>query len=131
MSASSRPGVAALAPSPAGTRRGTDETSQHMRALAKANRQRLAAAQLRRDLAAGTITFREAIESPDAASLTVERLLNAQRRWGVARVEQTCRAVPVKPWARVRDITPRQRDALVALVGGFATNCDPFRTEEL
>lgn len=92
---------------------------QHIRALKKANRLRLAAAAVKRDLATSRIGVAEALADPRAESLELLDLLMAQRRWGRARARRAilaaaaggdCR-VPlfISENRRVGDLTARQR----------------------
>ena len=63
---------------------------QHLRALEHANRVRLARAELKRQIAAGTAGVAETVlELPwEVESMSISELLMSQRRWGRAR----CRA---------------------------------------
>lgn len=91
---------------------------QPTRALACANEARLAAAGLRQRVASGEMTLAEAIDHPDAASLTITRLLEAQPHWGKVRAKAcladlTAEREPISPLRRVRDLSLRQRALVV------------------
>lgn len=90
---------------------------QHLAALEKANRHRFAAAEIRRELFEGRITAAEALYDERAQSLTIERLLASQYRWGPQRAARLLRRldspIPVHENRRVRDLTERQRTLLV------------------
>lgn len=88
---------------------------QHLRALERANSVRLDAAQLRREVAAGRLTLAAALEDPRAQSLTLMRLLTAQRRWGAVRARRMLDAMPCSELLRVRDMTGRQRERAARL----------------
>ena len=90
-------------------------TAQHMVALAKANTVRLEAAEVRRELAVGAITLGDALHDERAAVMTVERLLAAQRRWSPLRAQRLLGPMHISTARRVRDLTDRQRGALLQL----------------
>lgn len=90
--------------------------TQALTALDLANEIRLDAAQLRREITAGELTIREALADPRSQSLTALRLLTAQHRWGRARAMKILTEIPVSETRRVRDLTPRQADAIADLV---------------
>ena len=65
----------------------TAPAAQHMRALAQANRVRLARAELKRQVADGETPVADVVlECPwEAESMSLSELLCSQRRWGRAR----------------------------------------------
>jgi len=93
---------------------------QHMRALEGANRVRLARAELKRAIAEGRRDVAEVVrECPqEAASMAVADLLMSQHRWGRKRCRQVLAAIPLTENKPIGSMTPRQRGALVAELGG-------------
>ena len=87
---------------------------QHMQALQRANKVRLARAELKRQVAAGEISASEVIlECPwEAASMSVADLLMSQRRWGHTRCRNFLAGVPMSETKTVGSMTQRQRHAL-------------------
>jgi hypothetical protein len=61
---------------------------QNMQALAKANRVRLARAELKREVREGRLSVREAMDRPEAETMLLFDLLIEQRRWGKSRVRR-------------------------------------------
>lgn len=92
--------------------------AQRMRALSRANAVRIGAAQLRRELGAGTISLADALEDERAQPVEIFALLYAQRRWGPRRVRSLLNRVMIGEHRRVRDLTARQRAVLVERAGG-------------
>ena len=82
-------------------------------ALEKANVVRLAMSEVRLELAAGVIALAEAIEDPRSGSLTAFRLLTSIRRVGPHAARRVLMLAGVPEQKRIRDLTPRQRAALV------------------
>lgn len=87
---------------------------QHMQALQRANKVRLARAELKRRIAAGEINASEVIlRCPwEADSMTVADLLMSQRRWGHTRCRNFLAGVPMSETKTVGSMTQRQRHAL-------------------
>ena len=75
---------------PATTTASAIEAPQHMQALARANRVRLARAELKRSIARGDIDAAEVVrECPwETESMTIAELLTSQRRWGRTRARK-------------------------------------------
>jgi hypothetical protein len=101
---------------------------QHLEALEKAQRIRLAIAALKRDVAAGRLTVAEALEDPRSRGrFPISDLLMAQPRWGRARarralLEASCAggALLLIPEAkRVDELTPGQRERIVAVLARY------------
>lgn len=90
---------------------------QHMTALARANESRIARCAARKAIRAGTLTVADALALPCIATLPVGELLAAQRRWGSVRATDACAEVPVSVTRAVRDLTDRQRQRLVEVIG--------------
>ena len=91
---------------------------QHMRALERANRVRLARAQLKRKVAMDEIDVGEVIlECPwEAHSMAVADLLMSQRRWGQTRCRKFLSQIPMSEKKTIGSMTERQRRALAAML---------------
>jgi hypothetical protein len=87
---------------------------QHMQALARANRVRLARAALKRAIARGDVEVVEVIrECPwETESMTLAELLTSQRRWGRTRARKFLVALALSENKRLGTLTPRQRALL-------------------
>jgi hypothetical protein len=85
-----------------------------MRALARANRVRLARAELKRAIARGDTEVVEVIrDCPwETESMTLAELLTSQRRWGRTRARKFLQALALSESKRVGTLTPRQRELL-------------------
>jgi hypothetical protein len=92
---------------------------QHLRALARANRVRLARAELKRQIAAEEISASQVIlDCPwEAASMSISDLLMCQRRWGRARCRRLLVSLGVPENKQIGTLTQRQRGALAAVLG--------------
>jgi hypothetical protein len=92
---------------------------QHMQALQRANKVRLARAELKRRVAAGEISASEVILTCpwEADSMTVSDLLMSQRRWGHTRCRNFLAGVPMSETKTVGSMTQRQRHALSDMLG--------------
>jgi hypothetical protein len=91
---------------------------QHMQALQRANEVRLARAELKREVAKGTITVAEVILNgpSEAASMTIAELLTSQRRWGTTRCSKFLAGIGMPETKTVQSMTERQRDLLARMV---------------
>lgn len=91
---------------------------QHLRALERANRVRLARAHLKRQVAAEEITASQVIsECPwEAESMSISELLMSQRRWGRTRCRRLLLSLGVPENKRLGTLTDRQRVALAAML---------------
>src|SRR5215208_1071349 len=91
---------------------------QHLRALARANRVRLARAELKRQIAAEEISASQVIlDCPwEAASMSISDLLMCQRRWGRARCRRLLVGLGVPENKQIGTLTQRQRGALAAVL---------------
>jgi hypothetical protein len=100
--------TATLAPAP----------PQHLKALERANRVRLARAELKRRVASGEITAGEVILSCpwEATSMTVYDLLVSQRRWGGTRARKFLAGLPLSEAKTLGALTHRQRVTLAAVL---------------
>jgi hypothetical protein len=90
---------------------------QYMRALERANRVRMARAELKRRIATGEIDIAEIIlECPwEAHSMTVADLLMSQRRWGATRCRRVLSRLQMSEAKTVGSMTERQRRSLVSV----------------
>jgi hypothetical protein len=97
-----------------------------MRALAQANRVRLARADLKRQVADGDVTVSEIVLSCpwEAESMTISDLLMSQHRWGRTRCRRFLSSIPMSETKTIGSMTDRQRRALAAMLGG-----DPAGTQ--
>jgi hypothetical protein len=85
------------------------DQAQAMQALLIANTNRLGAAEVRREVAAGVLTIDQALEDPRAQCMPIGRLLCARRGWGPTKANQLLNLHRIWPTRRVRDLTARQR----------------------
>jgi len=95
-----------------------DAGPQHLRALERANRVRLARAALKRRVAAGELSAVEVIiSSPwEAESMSISELLMSQRRWGRTRCRRILLSLGLPENKQIGTMTERQRTALAALL---------------
>src|ERR1700750_1314449 len=102
-------GTTATAPAP-----------QHMRALAQANRVRLARAELKRQVAEGEATVAESVLSApwEAESMAIADLLMSQHRWGRSRCRRFLTSIPMTETKTIGSMTVRQRNELAARLSG-------------
>jgi hypothetical protein len=93
---------------------------QHMRALAQANRVRLARAELKRQVAEGEITVGDVVLGCpwEAESMAISDLLMSQHRWGRTRCRRFLSSIPMSETKTIGSMTERQRNALAAMLGG-------------
>ena len=105
----------------------TAPAAQHMRALAQANRVRLARAELKRQVADGETSVADVVLGCpwEADSMTISDLLMSQHRWGRTRSKRFLAALPMTETKTVGSMTERQRFALAAQLNG-ETVVDPF-----
>jgi hypothetical protein len=90
-----------------------------MQALARANRVRLARAELKRSIARGETEASEVIESCpwETESMTLAELLTSQRRWGRTRARKFLLSLALSENKRLGTLTPRQRKLLATELG--------------
>jgi hypothetical protein len=90
-----------------------------MRALAQANRVRLARADLKRQVADGEITVGDVILACpwEADSMSMSDLLMSQHRWGRTRCRRFLASIPMSETKTIGSLTDRQRRALSAMLG--------------
>jgi hypothetical protein len=91
-----------------------------MRALDRANRVRLARAELKREIADGSRTVADVIrECPwESESMTISDLLMSQHRWGRTRCRRFLAQIPMSETKTIGSMTDRQRQALAASLAG-------------
>ncbi|HEY8108407.1 MAG TPA: hypothetical protein VIF43_00095 [Patescibacteria group bacterium] len=84
---------------------------QHMQALARANRVRLARAELKRSIARGDADAADVIrECPwETETMTLAELLTSQRRWGRTRARKFLLGLALSENKRLGTLTSRQR----------------------
>jgi hypothetical protein len=87
-----------------------------MQALARANRVRLARAELKRSIARGDLEVAEVIrDCPwETESMTLAELLTSQRRWGRTRARKFLALLGLSENKRVGTLTERQRALLAS-----------------
>jgi hypothetical protein len=92
------------------------QAPQHLQALARANRVRLARAALKRSVAAGDRDVAEVVlECPwEAESMTISELLAAQRRWGRTRSRKLLQHLGMSENKQVGALVQRQRMLLAS-----------------
>lgn len=95
-----------------------DAGPQHLKALERANRVRLARAALKRRVASGECSAAEVImASPwEAESMSVSELLMSQRRWGRTRCRRILLSLGLPENKQIGTMTKRQRIALAAML---------------
>ncbi|HEY1285501.1 MAG TPA: hypothetical protein VGF04_05380 [Solirubrobacterales bacterium] len=87
---------------------------QHMEALARANRVRLARAELKRSIARGDVEAARIIEACpwETENMTLAELLTSQRRWGRTRARKLLQELALSENKRIGTLTSRQRALL-------------------
>jgi hypothetical protein len=95
-----------------------------MRALAHANRVRLARASLKRAILAGQIETVEVVRTCpwEVATMTIGELLRSQRRWGRARARKFLASLALNENRELGRLTQRQRGVLAAELETKASN---------
>lgn len=101
---------------PAQTSPTANRTPQHMQALARANRVRLARAELKRSIGRGDMDVAAVIRDVpwETESMTLAELLTSQRRWGRTRARKLLQTLALSENKRVGTLTPRQRALLTS-----------------
>ncbi len=89
---------------------------QHLQALERANRVRLARAELKRSIAGGDVPVTRVItECPwESETMTLSELLRSQSRWGRTRTRKLLASVGLSENKRLETLTERQRMLLVS-----------------
>ena len=98
----------------------TAPAPQHMRALARANRVRLARAELKRQVSDRETSVAEVVlECPwETESMTIADLLMSQHRWGHTRCRRFLASIPMSETKTIGSMTDRQRHALAGRLDG-------------
>jgi hypothetical protein len=91
-----------------------------MRALAQANRVRLARAELKRQVAEGDASVADVVLSCpwEAESMSISDLLMSQHRWGRTRCRRFLASIPMSETKTVGTMTDRQRRELARMLSG-------------
>lgn len=99
---------------PASTTAKAVQIPQHMQALARANRVRLARAELKRSIGRGEVDVADVIrDCPwETESMTLAELLTSQRRWGRTRARKLLQSLGLSENKRLGTLTSRQRALL-------------------
>ena len=100
------------------------ETPQHMRALERANRVRLARAELKREIARGDADPSMIVrDCPwETESMTLAELLTSQRRWGRTRARKFLMPLSLSENKQLGTLTDRQRRLLSAELAARAAS---------
>ena len=103
---------------------------QYMRALERANKVRLARAELKRGVAGGEVDVaRVILECPwETESMAVGDLLASQRRWGQTRCRKFLASVPMSENKTIGSMTERQRRWLASMLTGAP--CAPVTSQQ-
>jgi hypothetical protein len=98
----------------------TAPAPQHMRALERANRVRLARAELKRQVAEGEVTAAEVVMTCpwEAESMSIGDLLMSQHRWGRTRCHRFLSPLRMSETKQLGTLTQRQRDELAMRLNG-------------
>jgi hypothetical protein len=94
----------------------TRDRAQNMRALARANRVRLARAELKRAIARGDKQVADVVRSCpwESETMTIGELLRSQRRWGKERTRKFLMPLSLSESKAIGTLTQRQRRAIAA-----------------
>jgi hypothetical protein len=111
---------AAVSIAPASSSAPAIQMPQHMQALERANRVRLARAELKRSIGRGEVDISDVIrDCPwETESISLTELLTSQRRWGRTRARKLLQGLALSENKRLGTLTPRQR----ALLAGALTD---------
>jgi hypothetical protein len=115
--------VDAASIAPAQTTASVTQAPQHMQALARANRVRLARAELKRSVARGDVDVADVVRdcSWETESMTLAELLTSQRRWGRTRARKFLIGVALNENKKLGTLTSRQRSLLAGELSTHAT----------
>lgn len=102
------------------------EPPQHMQALARANRVRLARAELKRSIGRGEVEASDVIRNCpwETQSMTLAELLTSQRRWGRTRARKFLAGLALNENKRLGTLTPRQRALLATKLTAKSTGLE-------
>lgn len=106
---------------------------QHLRALDQANQVRLARAELKREVGAGSVTVEEVIEDRpwQAETMSLSELLMSQRRWGRMRCRRLLLSIELPENKRLGTLTARQRAVLTAALARGARERSGYGSDHL
>ena len=109
-----------------------DVGPQHLKALERANRVRLARAALKRQVASGERSAAEVIMSSpwEAESMSISELLISQRRWGRTRCRRLLVSLGLPENKQIGTMTERQRTALAAMLSAKVGEPRTDRSQE-
>jgi hypothetical protein len=98
----------------------SDAGQQRFSALKRANRVRLARAEMKRLICRGQLAAAKVIRDcpAEAYKMPVSEVLMSQKRWGITRCRRVLVPIGIPENKTVGSLTERQRDALVAGLGG-------------
>jgi hypothetical protein len=98
----------------------SDAGQQRFIALARANRVRLARAEMKRVIRQGQLAAAKVIRDcpPEAYKMSVSEVLTSQKRWGITRCRRVLVPIGIPENKTVGSLTERQRAALVGVLGG-------------
>lgn len=88
-------------------------SAQSLEALQRANANRMAAGEVRREVGCGLLPIYAALVDPRAGCMDIRRLLCAQRSWGPLKADTLLAGLGIHPTRKVRDLTDRQRNAII------------------
>jgi len=119
--------VDAASIAPAQTTAPVVQAPQHMQALARANRVRLARAELKRSIARGDVDAADVVrDCPwEAESMTLAELLTSQRRWGRTRARKFLVGLALNENKKLGTLTSRQRSLLAGELSSHVTGEQP------
>lgn len=91
---------------------------QHMTALARANKVRLARSELKHAVARGEESVASIVmrNSWEARNMGVGELLMSQHRWGSSRTRRFLTSIPMTETKTIGSMTPRQRREIAKLL---------------
>lgn len=99
---------------------------QNMMALERANRIRLARAELKRRIASGDLTVADVLLEPaeEVEGMEIVELLTSQKRWGATRCNKFLDSIGLPETKTVRSMTERQRSAVAAVLQSRRPSAD-------
>ncbi len=102
-----------------------ERPAQHMRALQRANRVRLARSELKQRIARGEVDPAEVIAACpwEAETMEIAELLRSQRRWGDTRCRRFLERLGMPETKELGSLTDRQRDETVRMLSA-PEGCD-------
>ena len=96
------------------------KADQRLDALARANRVRIARAELKREIASGDVSATEAIlfHRWETEAMAVGDVLTSQRQWGDRRCRRLLTAMQLQEGKTIGSMTERQRVDMAARLNG-------------